>query len=115
MPQKDIFNDKRINERLNFTLQILLFDHKGETKNISASGVYFEVFTKKREAFFPGTIIAVQINLLITTPGLEGRGVKITGSGFVVRNEIKDVTSRGNRLGVALKFDEKLNILVDYP
>ncbi len=115
MQQIDIYNDKRINERLNFTLQILLFDHKGETKNISASGVYFEVFTKNREAFIPGKIIAVQINLLISTPGLEGSGIKITGSGFVVRNEIKDVTSRGNRLGVALKFDEKLNILVDYP
>jgi hypothetical protein len=110
---KETYNDKRLNERLNLALQILLIDHKGETKNISASGVYFEVITKNRDAFFPGTIITVQIGLVITTPGLEGRGVKITGRGFVVRNDIKDVTSRGNRLGIALKFDEKLDILVD--
>ncbi len=113
MQHKEIYNDKRLNERLNLALQISLIDHKGETENISASGVYFEVITKKREAFFPGTIIAVQINVIITTPGLEGRGIKITGRGFVVRNDIKDVTLRGDRLGIALKFDEKLNILVD--
>jgi len=111
--QNKIYNDKRLNERLNLALQILLIDHKGETKNISASGVYFEVITNKREAFFPGTIITVQIGVVITTPGLEGRGIKFTGRGFVLRNDIKDVTSRGNRLGIALKFDEKLNILVD--
>ncbi len=108
-------NARRSCERLNCSFEILIPGHNGKTVNVSASGVYFEVFTKKREVFFPGTIIAVQINLLISTPGLEGSGIKITGSGFVVRNEIKDVTSRGNRLGVALKFDEKLNILVDYP
>ncbi len=115
MPHKEINYDERISERLDLALQILLLDHEGETINISASGVYFEVITKRREAFFPGTIAAVQINVAITTPGLEGRGIKIKGNGFIVRNEIKDVTVRGNRLGVALKFDEKLNILIDEP
>ena len=113
MSHKDIYNDKRINERLNLGLQILLLNHEGKTKNISASGVYFEIVTKKREPFFPGTAITVQINLVITSPGLEARGLKIMGSGFVVRNEIKDVTVRGNRLGVALKFYKKLNIVID--
>ena len=69
MPYKEIYYDKRINERMALALQILLLDHEGETINISASGVYFEVITKKREAFFPGTIVAVQINMVITTPG----------------------------------------------
>jgi hypothetical protein len=102
-----------VNERLDLALQIFLLDHEGETKNISASGVSFEVITKNRKAFFPGTIIEVKINVAITTPGLEGRGIEIMGSGFVVRNEIKDVTVRGNRIGVALKFDKKISILVD--
>ncbi len=113
MPYKEIYYERRINERLDLASQILLLDHEGEIKNISASGVYFEVITKKREAFFPGTIIAIQIIMVITTPGLEGRGIRIKGSGFVVRSEIKDVSVRGSRLGVALKFDEKLNIVVD--
>ncbi len=113
MSHKKIYCNKRVNERLDLALQILLLDHEGETKNISASGVYFEVITKNRKAFFPGTIIEVKINVLITTPGLEGRGIEIMGSGFVVRNEIKAVTVCGNRIGVALKFDKKISILVD--
>lgn len=112
MRQKENIYDKRVNERLEFVLQIFLLDHEGETKNISASGVYFEVITKRLETFFPGTTIAVQINLTITTPGLEVREIKMLGSGFVLRNEIMDVTVRGNRVGVALKFSEKLNISV---
>ena len=110
---KEIYYDKRINERLDLALQILLLDHEGETKNISASGVYFEVITKKQGTFIPGTKITVQINVVITTPGLDGSGIKIKGSGFIVRSETKDVTVRGNRLGVALRFDEKLDIVVD--
>ncbi len=113
MPNKEIHYDKRINERLDLTLQILLLGYEGETKNISASGVYFEVITRNQKPFFPGTNIEVKINIVITTPGLEGRGIEIMGSGFVVRNETKDCTVQGNKLGVALKFDDKLNILVD--
>ncbi len=113
MIYKEIYNDKRRNERLSFALQISLLDHEGETKDISANGVYFEVFTKKREIFFPGTIIAVQINLIITTAGMEGEGIKIMGNGVVVRNDNKGATVRGSRLGVAMKFNEKLSILVE--
>ncbi len=106
MTHKENFHDKRINERMVLSTQIMLLNHEGEIKNISASGVYFEVITKKREAFFPGTIIAIQIIMVITTPGLEGRGIRIKGSGFVVRSEVKDITALGHRVGVALRFDE---------
>ncbi len=115
MVYKKKFNDKRINERMSLTSRILLLDYDGEIKNISADGVYFEIITKKTEAFFPGTILPDQINVVITTPGLAGKGIKIKGSGFVVRNEIKGVTRLGSRLGVALKFDGKLNIVIDGP
>ena len=35
------------------------------------------------------------------------------GQGTILRNDIKDVTSDGNRLGVALEFKEKLEISID--
>ncbi len=115
MAYKKKFNDKRINERMSLASRILLLDYEGEIKNISAGGVYFEIITQKKGAFFPGTILPVQINVVITTPGLAGKGIKIKGNGFVVRSEIKGVTGLGNRLGVALKFDKKLNIVIDGP
>jgi hypothetical protein len=106
-------SDKRANERLDLALQISLPGQKGETINISATGVYFEVITKDMEAFSPGATIPIQINAVTTTPGFEEREIKLKGKGTVVRNDIKDVTSHGNRLGVALEFKNKLDISMD--
>lgn len=103
-------SDKRANERLDMALQISLPDQKWETINISATGVYFEVITNDMEAFSPGAAIPIQINAATTTPGLEERVFKLKGNGTVVRNDIKNVTSFGNRLGVALELRDKLNI-----
>ena len=55
-------NPRRHNERLNLSFEILLSDQNGETINVSASGVYFEVATNDMEAFSLGTIILLQIN-----------------------------------------------------
>jgi len=105
-------SSKRVSERLDLTLQITLPGQKGEIINISASGVYFEVITKDIETFAPGTIIPVQIKTYATTPGFEPRDINLKGKGSVVRNDIKDITSKGNRLGVALEFREKLDLQV---
>jgi hypothetical protein len=101
---------KRVSERLDMALQITILGQKGETINISATGVYFEVITNDIEAFSPGTTISIQINASATTPGFESKDIKLKGNGCVVRNDIKNVTSRGNRLGVALEFKEKLDL-----
>jgi len=106
-------SDKRANGRLDLALQITLPGQKGETINISATGVYFEVITNDMEAFSPGTTIPIQINAAATTPGFEEREIKLKGNGTVVRNDVKGVTSHGNRLGVAMKFKDKLDILMD--
>ena len=103
-------SSKRVSERLDLALHIMLPGQKGEIINISATGVYFEVITKDIEAFSPGTIIPIQIKASATTPGSETRDINLKGKGSVVRNDIKNVTGHGNRLGVALEFKEKLDL-----
>ncbi len=46
--------DRRIDKRLELPLQISLYDQSGETVNISATGVYFEIITDDIDAFSPG-------------------------------------------------------------
>jgi hypothetical protein len=103
-------SSKRVSERLDLALQITIPGQKGETVNISATGVYLEVITKDIEAYSPGTIIPIQIKTSATTPGFETRDIILKGKGSVVRNDIKEVTSHGNRLGVAMEFKEKLDL-----
>ncbi len=89
----------------------MLSDQIGKTINVSASGAYFEVITNDIEAFPPGTIIPIQITVSTFTPGFDERKFKLKWVGCIVRNNIEDVTSHGNRLEVALEFTDKLNII----
>jgi hypothetical protein len=104
-------SNKRNNERIDLSFAISLPGQDGKMKNISVSGVYFEIITDDTEAFAPGTIIPIQITATTSTPGFEERNVKLKGEGCIVRNNIIDVTTQGNRLGIALEFKNKLNIL----
>jgi hypothetical protein len=102
--------DRRVDIRQDLSLQITLPGHKGETINISAAGVYFEVMTNDIEAFSPGTTIPVQIEASAITPGFKAREINLKGNGEIVRNDIKDVIPHGHRLGVAMKFKERLDL-----
>jgi len=113
MDLKEKNSDKRNNERIDLSFTISLPGQDGETKNISASGVYFEIITNDIEAFAPGTIIPIQIAATTTTPGFEEREIKLKGEGCIVRNNVEEVTAHGNRLGVALEFRDKLDVLPD--
>ncbi len=113
MQVKEKDSDKRKNERIDLSFLISLPGQNGMTKNISASGVYFEVITDNIEAFAPGITIPLQITATTTTPGFEERKINLKGDGCVIRNSIEDVTSHGNRVGVALEFKDKLTILPD--
>ena len=113
MRVKESDSNKRNNERINLSFLISILGQDGKTKNISTSGVYFEVITDDIEAFTPGTVIPIQITATTSTPGFEERNIKLKGEGCIVRNNIKNVTTQGNRLGVALEFKNKLNILSD--
>ncbi len=113
MHVKEKDSDKRNNERIDLSFLISLPGQNGKTKNISASGVYFEVITNDIEAFAPGTMLPIQITATTTTPGFEEREIILKGEGCIVRNNIEDVTTHGNRVGIALEFKDKLNILPD--
>jgi hypothetical protein len=102
--------DRRSDIRLDRSLQITLPGHKGETVNISATGVYFEVIANDTEAFSPGITIPIQINASSITPGFRTREINLNGSGSVVRYDIKGTTNHGHRLGVAMRFDDKLDL-----
>ena len=102
--------DTRASERLYLAFQIMLNGHMCETINISTAGVYFEVITNDIETFSPGTTIPIQMNASAHTPGLKPRYINLKGDGSVVRNDIKNITSHGNRLGVAIEFKEKLDL-----
>lgn len=102
--------DRRADKRLDRSFQITLPGHKGETVNISSTGVYFEVIANDIEAFSPGMTIPVQINASSIIPGISTREINLNGSGSVVRYDIKGTTNHGNRLGVAMRFDDKLDL-----
>ena len=105
--------EHRVSKRKDLALLILLPDQEGEIINISASGVCFEVITSDINAFSLGTTIPIEINAATSTSGLKERDVRLKGKGSVVRNDIKNVTRRGNRLRVALEFKEKFDIFLN--
>ncbi len=109
--QKDI--NRRLDARLERSLDVSLLDRHGKTVNISASGVYLEVITDDADSFAPGNNLPVKITAATTTPGLKGRGIVLEGEAVVIRSDIKDVTSHGSKLGIALEFREKLKIVPD--
>ena len=102
--------ERRADRRLDLALQITLLGHKGETINISATGVYFEVTTNDTDEFFTGRTIPVLINASPIIPGFRTKDIQLKGNGAIVRNDIKGVTSQGDRLGVAMKFKERLDL-----
>ncbi len=104
-------NPRKRNERLNLSFEVPLPGQDGKTKNVSASGVCLEVAIKDMEAFSLGTTIPLQIN--INTPEYREGKLKLNGRGTVIRNCIIENTGRDNSLGIALKFTDKLNIVVD--
>ena len=104
-------SDKRHNTRLDLSLEMSLPNQGGKTINISASGVYFEVITDDIDAFTIGTTLPIRIAATTTTPGFEERKIKLDGNGCVVRSDIKEVTSSGNKLCIALKFKDTLSIV----
>ena len=111
MKVEELDSDKRCNTRLDLSLEISLPAQNGKTINISASGVYFEVITNDIDEFAIGTTLPIKIAAATTTPGFEEKNIRLSGNGCIVRSDIKEVTSRGSRLCIALKFRDALSIV----
>ncbi len=113
MQVKEKYSDRRHNKRHNLSFEISLLGQDGKTKNVSASGVYFEVAIKDMEAFSPGTTIPIKITAVTATPGFGEKKLKLDGRGTVIRNCIIENPDHDNSLCVALEFTDKLNIVLD--
>ncbi len=109
MMTKESDSDKRHNKRLDLSFDISLSDQKGKTLNVSATGVYFEVVTDDIDAYAPGSVIPIQIAAVDSNE----RTLKLSGEGLIIREDIKETSTDGSRLCVAVQFIEKLNVNVD--
>ena len=108
-------NERRVFARLKRSLPITLLDSEVKSKNISPEGVYFEVTTKDIENYSPGKVIKIEIEVVECTNsqfGLPVRTYRLIGFGEVVRIGEIDINSHDKKLGVVLKFSEKLKVCV---
>ena len=104
--------EKRFGQRLDISLPITLFDHKVKSKNVSPGGLYFEVITDDIEKYSPEKPTKVEITADTSTHEISGQIVKLTGIGVVTRTDKLFSDRHGEKLGVALKFSEKLELTV---
>ena len=84
--------ERRKGERISTTLPVDLGDAKGITRNVSATGIYFETYVQ----YALGDLVRFTVEL--TSPGGP---LLLKGSGDIVRIE-----PRGQQLGVAVKILE---------
>lgn len=109
-PSKRI--DRRAEKRLELSLPITILGHKVKTKNVSPGGVYFEIIAKDNKRFSPGKTIKIEITANTDSFGLPGRMVRLSGIGETVRAAKIHTNRCVEKLGVALKFGEKLELYV---
>ncbi len=123
--------EKRFDKRLDISLPIRLFDDKVISKNVSPGGIYFEVITDDIEKYSPGRIITIEITASTSTHKISNQIIRLTGIGVITRIDKlssdpasllsqRDAgaatfaatvqESRRGKLGVALKFSNKLEL-----
>jgi hypothetical protein len=107
MTIKESDSDKKLKQRLNLSFDISLSDQMGKTINVNATGVYFKVITKNVDSFAPpGSVIPLKISAVDTNE----RTLKLSGEGLIIREDIKETSSAGSRLCVAVQFTEKFTV-----
>jgi hypothetical protein len=105
--------ERRADKRLAHSLQITLLDHKVNSENVSPSGVYFEVVTNNVEPFSIGRTVKFEMLAKDHTPVSLGRAIRLAGSGKIVRNNKIDNNQNNKKFGIALTFNEKLEVVLD--
>ena len=106
--------EKRTDRRLELSLPILLSCHIVQSKNISSTGVYFEVVTDTSKRYYIGQGVDFEIDAKTTTLLLPSKKIRLRGNGTIVRKTLIK-SSRHNKVwGIALRFNEKLEIVYGY-
>jgi hypothetical protein len=128
MPDQLKGTEKRFEKRLDISLPITLLDHKVKSKNVSPGGIYFEVITDDVDKYSPGKTIKIEITTNTYTHKISGQIIKVTGIGVITRIDklifhpafllsqraaTVQESRRGEKLGVALKFNKKLELSVE--
>ncbi len=105
--------EKRLYRRLILSLPIKLLNQKVESKNISSTGVYFEVITDDIDQFQIGKSLGFELLAKTSSPMLPSRTIRLSGSGKIIRNDVLSSSQHKKKLGIALRFNKKLEILLD--
>ena len=105
--------ERRSHKRLELVLPISLHSHKGKSENISNGGVYLEMTTDNAEDFSKGKMMEFEVTAKTSKIGLNNGILGLTTRGVIVRAD--KFTDRNNetKLGIALEFNEKLEIKLD--
>ncbi len=104
--------ERRFDKRLEISLPIRLLDDKVISKNISPGGIYFEVISDDIEKYSPGELITIEITASTSTHEISNQIIKLTGIGVITRIDKLFSNQYGEKLGVALKFNNKLELSV---
>ncbi len=104
--------ERRVEKRLELSLPMTLLGQKVKSKNISPGGVYFEVITNDIKMYSSGKTIKIEVLANTSRPEMPNRTVRLTGVGMVVRANEMEIINDSKRLGIALKFSEKLKVCV---
>ncbi len=107
------FEEKRSYKRLDLVLPISLHSHEGKSGNISNSGVYLEMTTDNAEDFSKGKMMEFEVTAKTSKVGFESRVLGLSTKGVIVRADKVATRNHGTRLGIALEFNEKLEIKTD--
>ncbi len=106
----DDVNERRANKRLELALVIKLLDHEAMSRNISPGDAYLEVVTHNVDKFSPGKMMEIEVSTVVSQIGLPERTVRLYTKGDIVRTDIINNNEHETKLGVALKFNEKLKL-----
>ena len=102
--------ERRTEQRIELSLPITFFDQKVETKNVSSDGVYFKVITSNIGNYSLGKVFIIGIETANFMSALSGEKAEHTGFGVIVRVDEIYTTNHDIKLGVAMKFSERINM-----
>ncbi|GJQ60838.1 MAG: hypothetical protein D8M57_08265 [Candidatus Scalindua sp. AMX11] len=105
--------ERRLQGRLELSLFILLPNQKVKSKNISSAGVYFEIVTEYSKGFCLGKSVTFEIVAETTSTMFPLRTIRLSGSGKVIRKTPIGSSLHKKVWGVAVRFDERLEIIYD--
>ncbi|MCP5005847.1 MAG: hypothetical protein GY941_18210 [Planctomycetes bacterium] len=106
--------ERRLHRRLELSLLILLPGQKVESKNISSAGVYFEMDSDHYDdVYYPGRNVCFEIMAEVPSAALPVRSVWLSGRGKILRKTLINTAQHENGWGIAIQFNERLEIAHD--